>query len=398
MNIVFLGMAGVLLLAAAYWARGRSGPRPTGTWAMCALLVSFALAFTSYSPVVSRTVDLLVPEVARPISNSFTLAAATSVLAFLFQLNLEPDDARRRIRLRLGLLGAAVAAMITLFVTEQLTHRSPQLYAVYVLIYVSYLGFTVKDFLQQTWTQSKSSRRTSQRIGLRMTALGCLFALLYAAYKIVVLLSLGLGLGLVPDHAKCSTLVTPAQCAFSVASPALAVLLIAVGLTLPAVVWPISQLMRRRWEARSYAALEPLWQEMASSTPEIVLASDSDADDPDFLLHRRVIEISDGILALRPYRSVAVQQTARRAVAAHVRADTPEGSAIVEAAVLLAAVRAKQSGWGTSLDQTTSTPGSASRAGSLRAETEWLLQVARAYTHSDIVRAAVHEQAPSEPV
>ncbi|WP_434587554.1 MAB_1171c family putative transporter [Streptomyces sp. A5-4] len=400
-SLLFSGVALVLLLAAVYWVRGRGGHRPTGTWAMAALLVSFALAFASYTPVVENAAESLVPHVGRLLSNSFTLAAATSVLAFMLQLNLEPEAARRSIRLRVLFLGIAVTGMTVLFAAEEMNDRSPRIYALYVLIYISYLGVTAKDFLVQTWKQSKRSRRTSQRVGLRMTAVGCLFALLYSAYKVFVMISLGLGLDLIADHSRCSSPLVPVRCLFSVTSPALAVLLITLGLTLPAVAWPISQFLRRRWESRSFAALGPLWKDITGATPEVVLdpadAHEEDhADDSDFFLHRRVIEINDGGLALRPHRSVTVQESAARAVASRGLADTAQGDAIVEAAVLSAAVRAKAAGAGLPGEAAPQAPGTESREGNLRAETEWLLLVAHAYAQSDIVRDADGAPASAE--
>ncbi|MEV8306479.1 MAB_1171c family putative transporter [Streptomyces flavidovirens] len=385
-NILFSGTAVVLLSFAAYWVRGRGGHRPTGAWSMAALLTSFALAFASYAPIVERAVESAVPHVARLLSNTFTLAAATSVLAFMLQLNLEPEQARRQIRLRVIALVAAVAGMTVLFSAEQLFHRSPILYALYVLIYISYLAYTAKDFLQQTWTQSKRSRRKSQRIGLRVTSAGCAFALLYAAYKVFALISIGLGLGLIPDHAKCSTPLTPTRCAFSVTAPAVAVLLITIGLTLPALTWPFSQFRRRRWEARSFAALEPLWSDVTAAVPEVVLDPGNAETDPrthdlDFHLHRRVIEINDGVLALRRYRSLQVQEAAAGVVAIRGEADTAEGNAKVEAAVLCAAVAAKRAGATPDGAEAPPTVGMHSRKGDLQAETSWLLLVAHAYIH-----------------
>lgn len=401
-DLLFAGVAIVLLLAAGYWVRGRGGHRPTGTWAMAALLVSFALAFASYVSFVEAAAESVVPGVGRLLSNSFTLAAATSVLAFMLQLNLEPDQARRSIRVRALFLTISVTGMTALFAAGQLNDDSPQLYALYVLIYITYLGVTAKDFGQQTWKQAKHSRRRSQRVGLRITAAGCLFALLYAAYKVFGLVSIGLELNLLPHGVRCSTPISPVRCVFSVTAPALAVLLITLGLTLPAVAWPFSQFLRRRWESRSYAALAPLWADITGATPEVVLTvagaargADGDADDSDFLLHRRVIEINDGGLALRPHRSPRVQENAERAVAARGLAGTPEGDAIVEAAILRAAVHAKKTGSEPRPDAAPPAPGAASRAGNLRAETEWLLLVARAYADEEIASTATDELAPS---
>ncbi|WP_328509602.1 MAB_1171c family putative transporter [Streptomyces mirabilis] len=386
-------MACLLAAAAGYWVLGRGTPRPAGTWAMGALLASFALAFASYAPLFENAVEAVVPHVARLLSNSASLSAATSVLAVSFQVNLQPAEARRRIRLRLGLLAASVFGMTVLFVYEQMTHRSPQVYALYLLLFISYLGFAIVDFLRQAVRQSKSTRRSSVRIGLRMAAAGCAFALVYTAYKLTVLFSLGLGLHLIPDHSQCSSLVT-SPCVFSVTSPALAVLLICLGLTLPAVVYPISQARRHRWEVRSFDTLAPLWQDLSAAMPEIVLPSgglDEKASDSDFLLQRRVIEISDGILALRPYRSQLVQEAAQRTV----DAGTQEGAAIVEAAVVKAALAALQAGHLVDEVAAPSTADAASRK-DLRADTQWLIRVTDAYVHRVPVRVA--DDGQPEPV
>jgi hypothetical protein len=395
MNVLFLGMACLLASAAGYWVLGRGTPRPAGTWAMGALLASFALAFASYAPLFQNAVEAVVPHVARLVSNCASVAAAASVLAVSFQVNLEPAEARRRIRLRLVLLAASVLGMTVLFTVEQMTHRSPQVYALYLLLFIAYLSFAIIDFLRQALRQSKSTRRSSVRFGLRLAAAGCVFALVYTAYKVVVLISLGLGFHLIPDHAECSTLVS-SPCVFSVTSPALAVLLICLGLTLPAVVYPISQARRRRWETRSLAALGPLWTDLTAAMPEIVLpAADPDEDaanDSDFLLQRRVIEISDGILALRPYRSRKVQEAAQEAV----DGDTERGAAFVEATIIKAALESLRSG---SQPDETAEPSAASalsRGGDLRAETEWLLAVADAYAQGPIAR--VGDGGRPEPV
>ncbi|MFD6939062.1 MAB_1171c family putative transporter [Streptomyces goshikiensis] len=294
----------------------------------------------------------------------------------------EDERAHRQIRLRVIALAVCVAGMTAFFAAEQLTGRSPVLYACYVLIYISCLGYPAKDFLLQTWAQSKRSTRRSQRWGLRTTSVGCGFALVYAAYKLFALVSIGLGLGLVPDHARCSTPLTPARCAFSVSAPAVAVLLITAGLTLPALLWPLSQLRRRRWERNSFTALGPLWREVTSAVPEVVLDpgnTGADTHDLDFHLHRRVIEINDCVLALRRYRQASVRDAEAAEAARRGAAGTPGGEAEVEAAVIAAAVEAKRSGLPLHGDEAPPAAGTRSRKGDLPAETARLLLVAAAY-------------------
>ncbi|WP_343244520.1 MAB_1171c family putative transporter [Streptomyces sp. SID11385] len=370
-------MGFLLITGAAYWSVGRGTPRPTGTWAMSALLAAFALAFFSYAPSVQHTVESAVPHVARLLSNTASVSAATAVLAVIFQLDLDAVEARGRIRRRLVLLAASVAAMTALFAVEEALHR-PRVRALYLLVFVSHLGFAAVDFFLQAVRQSRSARRTSVRVGLRIAAVGCLFALVYVVYKVVRLVSTAAGVGLV-HHTECSSLVS-GTCAFSVTAPALAVLLIGFGVTLPAIAYPITHARRLRWEKRSLAALEPLWQDMTAVMPHIVLgdaelADDAEfADESDYLLQRRVVEISDGVLALKPYRSRAVLESAERIYAA----DTDEGAAAIEAAIVKAALAASEA----SLPPVELAPPSprALAQTDLREEAEWLVRVARAYT------------------
>ncbi|MET4671165.1 MULTISPECIES: DUF6545 domain-containing protein [Streptomyces] len=100
---------------------------------------------------------------------------------------------------------------------------------------------------------------------------------------------------------------------------------------------------------------------------------------PDFHLHRRVIEINDCVLALRPYRRTSVRDAAAAEAARRGTAGTPWGEAEVEAAVIAAAVAAKRTGLPLDGDEAPPATGTRSRKGDLPAETAWLLLVAEAY-------------------
>ncbi|MFF4520474.1 DUF6545 domain-containing protein [Streptomyces bluensis] len=139
------------------------------------------------------------------------------------------------------------------------------------------------------------------------------------------------------------------------------------------------------WERHSLTLLDPLWQDLTRVLPHIVLeVGDAEFD---FLLHRKVIEISDCILALRPHRSRAVQQAAAEAVAVRGLVGTTEGDAIIEAAILAAALHAARIGSDPDLDPAPQAPGTGERAGDLRAEATWLRQVSHASTTDPIVHS-----------
>ncbi|MGP4001441.1 DUF6545 domain-containing protein [Streptomyces sp. 8N706] len=119
---------------------------------------------------------------------------------------------------------------------------------------------------------------------------------------------------------------------------------------------------------------------------------------PTTSFHRRVIETEDSVLALRPYRSLQVQQRAQELAAAKELHGTPEGAAIVEAAVITAAIRAKKSGHKPCEEQAPPAPEAHSREGNLPAETEWLLLIAAAYADNETVRVAAAEPTVTDAV
>jgi hypothetical protein len=115
--------------------------------------------------------------------------------------------------------------------------------------------------------------------------------------------------------------------------------------------------------------------------------------DVGFRLYRRVVEIRDGRLALRPYFDHRAAEYAR-ALCQEARLSDEEATAVVEAASLAAAVRARA--LGRTMDQPASlapTPGGAD----LASERIFLQRVAYCYQRSPIVRAvlarAEHEMA-----
>ncbi len=303
-------------------------------------------------------------------------------------LTVEPAQARRLVRINLALLAATVLGMTTLFTYRQTVHDSPQAYALYVLLYISYLSYAIIGFAQQTLRQSATARRSSVRLGLGLATGSCAFALMYTAYKLSVVASLGLGLNAIPDNTGCSSLVT-APCFFGMTCPLLSMLLLCIGLTLPAVAYPISQARRRHWEERSLAALGPLWNDLTTAMPHIVLHHDRcPAAEPDFRLQRRVVEINDALLALRPYCSQQALVSAQRAA----DVDAYERDALVEAAAVNAALTAMRAGH---LAQDVEQPrvDTVPRE-DLREDTEWLVRVAAAYTRLGI---HVRDDAPPEP-
>ncbi|MEU3985167.1 MAB_1171c family putative transporter [Streptomyces sp. NPDC026672] len=140
---------------------------------------------------------------------------------------------------------------------------------------------------------------------------------------------------------------------------------------------------------RTHRALEPLWTALRTELPQIALDPfDAGRRPPlrraEFALYRRVIEIRDGHLALRPYIPTDVPGWAA--------GTTDRGAdhrAVLEAAIIAAALESKRAGHrhtGPHLPDPQPHP----VAGTLAAEAAWLLQVTTAFVSSPTVAAVRH--------
>lgn len=148
-----------------------------------------------------------------------------------------------------------------------------------------------------------------------------------------------------------------------------------------------------RWAGRyrAYRRLAPLWLDLYRAYPQIALLPPSRVAerlplrDLDFRLYRRVVEIRDGCLALRPYREPRAAQVARELCRATGIADD-ERRVIVEATSLAAALQAKARG-----RPPHQTPPTLPLLGGadIHSEVATLERLARCYRRSPLVRAAL---------
>ena len=374
----------LLVAAAVYWARGGRAAQTPGAWSMAAFISSFAVAFAAYSPYGHRVEEAVASHLAHVVSNSATLCAGAAVMSFLLVLNDGAEKARRRLRPRLIALGATVAVMVTMFALTPPAdrwaadvagrHDEPLTMTLYSVTYSVYLSFAVADCLLQTWVHARVARRLSVRTGLRMTALGCCLALGYSVYKIYDAIATFTQAGGSRHYARCTSAITPVGCAMGVTAPALAVLLIIVGLTMPVVAWKVGQIRRVRWERKALHDLAPLWDAVVTAVPHVVLPDAPASQSSDYQLHRQVIEINDGTLNTHAHRSLAVRSRAQT----EVPLDAPKRAARIEAAVLLDALDGRRSGRAEELEPAPQAAGTTERDSDLRTEVEWLRSVAQA--------------------
>ncbi|WP_340683365.1 MAB_1171c family putative transporter [Amycolatopsis coloradensis] len=140
---------------------------------------------------------------------------------------------------------------------------------------------------------------------------------------------------------------------------------------------------------RTYRRIEPLWAALREAVPGIAL--DPGPGMPggvEFALYRRVIEIRDGHLALRPYFDPDVPPVAE-AEAREAKIPEARIAATIEAAALAAALVAAEAGRRYAPDDV---PATYLDEPDIATEAAWLVEVTRAWRRS-IVVGRIREQA-----
>jgi hypothetical protein len=150
----------------------------------------------------------------------------------------------------------------------------------------------------------------------------------------------------------------------------------------------LARLFRQAWLWCAYWRLYPLWRLLRQAVPEIELPLDPGMRwNIRYRLHRRVIEIRDALLILRPY-SIRVIVRLATAMAGESGLPSDRTAAVAEAAILVSALRSRARG---SMcrhsripeDHAGPTPGN-----DVHAEAASLLLVCRAVRRSRIVQHA----------
>jgi hypothetical protein len=361
-------------------------------------LFFLALALTVLLPTVALWIDQTtrISNLSRLLGNETVLVAAWAVQVFVFlNLDYRQDGVRSRVRLALRALLGVLIAMSTLFALAPVHHETADFWQRYSrapfmleyrLVYLAYLGLAVMSIMRHSWRYAGVSEQPSLSLGLRLVAVGGLLGGGYVAHEGVRSFAVAIG---VHNAFLDSDTVTRLLIASSVAC-------MTAGVTMPAWGSRFGISAMYQWLDRyiTYRQLYPLWRALYHATPEIGLLPPKNAAadaltvrDLDFRLYRRIVEIRDGSLALRPYTDTHVIQRARELSQA-ARLPDNEVRATVEAASLAAALEVRKQG---------SPPHAAQPVFDLyggpdiRSEASVLVAVARSFRHSPIVRAVVKQ-------
>ncbi|WP_290053191.1 hypothetical protein [Amycolatopsis solani] len=266
-DILFLGV-GVFALAVGIWRAVRA--RRTGAGAGLAVsLIALGAAFCFLSNRAQQFESTIYPSLGRLLSNLATMVAAYGIGLTVAEISGTRDRGRRT---RLVALGVALTLLTVMFFStpdlpvgiglfDELYRTHPTL-VVYVFTYTVYLGLAVIDIGIVAAVTIRASGG-ALRAGLALLLLASAFALAYLAGKVVATIT-----ALQADHpakALCRGPFSTLPCTLDVGFPAVSVLLIVLGLTIPAV----PGLAAARRDARTLRLLRPLRAHLTRRYPEI---------------------------------------------------------------------------------------------------------------------------------
>jgi hypothetical protein len=267
-DILFLGV-GAFALVVGIWRAVRARRTGAGT-GLAVSLIALGAAFCFLSNRAQYFESSLYPSLGRLLSNLATMVAAYGIGLTVAEISGTRDRGRRT---RLVALGVALTLLVVMFfstselprgigVFDELYRTHPTL-VVYVFTYTVYLGFAVIDIGVMAAVTIRASSG-ALRAGLALLLLASAFAVAYLAGKVVATIH-----ALQAEHpakALCRGPFSTLPCALDVGFPAVSVLLIVLGLTIPAV----PGLVAARRDARTLRLLRPLREHLTRRFPEIV--------------------------------------------------------------------------------------------------------------------------------
>ncbi|MEU1287168.1 MAB_1171c family putative transporter [Kitasatospora sp. NPDC005856] len=252
----------------------------------------------------------------------------------------------------------------------------------YDLVIAGYAAGCLVTLLRQTLYWTRQADSTALRTALGLVTLTNAVGLCWAAWGLDDVL------GALRSGRQLST-----EDPVSLALGRLCAVLLLAGAT--TLLWARAGRAARRWRAayRSYRSLGPLWRALYAAFPQIALtagritAGRMPPADAELALYRRVIEIRDGLLILRRYRTAEAPSgpgdSSAEAPSADTGADTGAetgAAARTEAARIADALRRARTA--APDGPLPGTPPSAEphlpHSGSMEAETRWLGQIAQA--------------------
>lgn len=317
-------------------------------------LFALALSLTTLLSPIYLAVDrfLGIPNLARLLAHSLMLISGWSAQMLLLHLNHPDALIQPRGRREGWFLVGTLALMAGLFwladVPEESTdftsrYAETRFVPEYRLVLLTYLGHMLANAARLSWRYARLTiSRPSLHLGLSMVAIGATVGLGYVAHGALYLATRRLDIPYPLGNEEAISEMLLAGC----------VGLIVIGSTMPAWGPRLGIPALHQWVVRyrAYRRLYPLWHDLCLANPEIALLPPSgDFSDTlairslGFRLYRRIVEIRDGHLALRPYFDPRITVHVN-VLCKEARVEGEEADAVLEAVSIAVAIRAKERG------------------------------------------------------
>lgn len=323
----------------------RRDPGNPALRAICLVLGSLAGAvLVGWAPLYVGLDTLVgVPNLAKLLEHGLALTAAAAVQVLYLHLG-DPATASRRARVRWLVLSAVLAVMVVMFWRADLDVETPHGFTdsyaddphivPYMLVYLSYLALAMADIFRTSTRYARHAPGRLLRVGIRLLAIGSVIGLAYVAHKAGFIVARRVDADPPWRESSGSRLLIVAGIAF-----------VTSGLVLPSAGAAARDLARWPRRHRLHRRLHPLWRVVTEAVPEVVLYRPDDPSRDRLLLrglrhalYRRVIEIHDGMLRLRPYADPA-DIAAARSAARTAGLDEGRVQAVADAAAIASAIR-----------------------------------------------------------
>jgi hypothetical protein len=299
-------------------------PARLTTWT---LYLFFALIFTTGWEVVWDRLDgwTGLPESNTLITMCLVVCYSATALVLLQLWSYTPDRARRRSEVTVCAAVVVLILMVSLFLRSDTAHRHQQSftawyggsvqYETYLLIYLMTYTAAEVEVIRLCRRYAKVTTRSWLRTGLITTTVGAVIGLLYALTRLadIAAAHAGVDISRLEDVAEVGA--------------GLGALLVMIGLTLHWWGPRISAVVRKPRRLIAYTRLRPLWACFYALDPSIafddqrrtgsarivgrVRAAKRVLKDTEYHVGRRIVEIRDGILTLRPYQDPDYAQRVR---------------------------------------------------------------------------------------
>ncbi|WP_019854327.1 MAB_1171c family putative transporter [Actinopolyspora mortivallis] len=343
MASLLMWSTGLLALIAAGVRYHRATHRTPGVIHLSGAIASVGLSALLSSPhtlMLTAPVEPF-PNATRLLANAFGMVGAWCVYGLLVHLVTDPPRAQTAVRRQAAVLGLSLVVMSLLLIRAPIPF-DPDFVARfadeptvlgYILIFCGYVAWILLAFVRLVHRYIRLSDRPWLRRGLRITQLGAVFGLAWAAGKTTVATAVFFRAGRTLGFESTVSTVTAAPCAA----------LVAIGATMPSWGPALTASVRRVRHYHAYRVLTPMWETLSpvlAGHTHLPSAASQRPHPLDWRLTRRIVDLHDALLLLAPYRPSTPRS--RESIPPATRRADPE--AAHEAAAILEAVRAWHSG------------------------------------------------------